>query len=238
MLNRIVLFIILSFISLGCQISYAETGKALSSDNQQFIDTLVPVIHSINADIEKQRVRLQRCYAQFQRHHKVGWTDRIWLNHLAKAYRVEPDFTNEQTWTILLDRVDVLPTSLVLAQASNESAWGQSRFAKEGNNYFGQWCYTKGCGIVPARRDAGKIHEVQVFHNQSDSIKSYYQNLNTNATYQTLRDIRAQQREKQGKLDSIELAQGLTPYSQRKAAYVKSIQEMIQHFDLQQYDTN
>ena len=44
----------------------------------------------------------------------------------------------------LMLRVDVLPVSLALAQAANESAWGTSRFALQGNNIFGQWCYEPG----------------------------------------------------------------------------------------------
>ena len=53
----------------------------------------------------------------------------------------------------LLVRVDVIPPSLVLAQGANESAWGTSRFAKQGNNFFGQWCYSQGCGLVPLQRN-------------------------------------------------------------------------------------
>ena len=40
-------------------------------------------------------------------------------------------------------------------QAANESAWGTSRFARIGLNFFGQWCYSKGCGMVPKRRNTG-----------------------------------------------------------------------------------
>jgi len=39
----------------------------------------------------------------------------------------------------LLNRVDTLPASLALAQAAEESGWGTSRFALEGNAFFGQW---------------------------------------------------------------------------------------------------
>ncbi|MEQ8603605.1 MAG: glucosaminidase domain-containing protein [Marivibrio sp.] len=41
-------------------------------------------------------------------------------------------------WEALLRRVDTIPPALALAQAASESNWGQSRFAQEGANFFGQ----------------------------------------------------------------------------------------------------
>ena len=61
--------------------------------------------------------------------------------------KFSPSWFNE-----MLKRVDIIPISLVLAQAANESSWGESRFAKKGNNYFGMWCYTPKCGIVPQKK--------------------------------------------------------------------------------------
>lgn len=73
---------------------------------------------------------------------------------LGELYGVE--FEDKQITKAWLDkmllRVDVLPKALVLTQAANESAWGTSRFAVQANNYFGQWCYRTGCGLVPRER--------------------------------------------------------------------------------------
>ena len=71
--------------------------------------------------------------------------------------------TGKDSWKKLLERVDAVALEVALAQSANESAWGQSRFAKQGNNFFGQWCYRKGCGIVPKKRDKGGRHEVAKF---------------------------------------------------------------------------
>ena len=79
----------------------------------------------------------------------------------------DQDIINE-----LILRVDVIPVSLALAQAANESAWGTSRFALEGNNVFGQWCYKKGCGIVPAERRSGATHEVKSFTSVERSVQA------------------------------------------------------------------
>ena len=81
------------------------------------------------------------------------------LDKLAKKYRIEKLTSKED----LLLVIDILPPSLMLAQAANESNWGRSRFAEDFNNYFGIWCFKKGCGVVPNKRDKNASHEVASF---------------------------------------------------------------------------
>ena len=95
-----------------------------------------------------------------------------WALKTADEYGMKDfDVANDVSWPLLLNRVDVIPPSLALAQGANESAWGTSRFSKEGNNYFGQWCFKLGCGLVPRQRDSGAQHEVAKFDSprQSDT---------------------------------------------------------------------
>ena len=114
-----------------------------------------------------------------------------------------------------------------MAQAANESAWGLSRFAQKGNNLFGQWCFKKGCGIVPGQRNAGANHEVRKFASINDSVASYMHNLNTGRAYKDLRKLRATLRSTNAAVDGHTLAKGLIKYSSRGKAYVKEIQSMI-----------
>jgi uncharacterized FlgJ-related protein len=48
----------------------------------------------------------------------------------------------------------VVPVSLVLSQCAEESGWGTSRFAAEGNALFGQWSWG-GKGIKPEQQREG-----------------------------------------------------------------------------------
>lgn len=86
--------------------------------------------------------------------------DRAWLVQMATDYRLDAPDTWEEatepaTWARLtediLTRVDEVPVSLVLAQAANESGWGTSRFAREGNALFGQWSFG-GSGMLPEQQ--------------------------------------------------------------------------------------
>ena len=156
---------------------------------------------------------------------------------VAIEYRVDYEsLSKKETLEELMLRVDFIPASLVLAQAANESAWGVSRFAVEGNNIFGQWCYEKGCGIVPARREAGAKHEVKIFDTVQSSIKAYFLNINTHDSYSYLRDLRAKMRDRGLKLDPMSLAIGLGRYSERGDSYVDEIQRIIIQNDLRKRD--
>lgn len=136
----------------------------------------------------------------------------------------------------LLVRADIVPPSLALAQSANESAWGTSRFARHGSNYFGQWCYTAGCGIVPSSRNQGAVHEVRSYNSVRESVSSYINNINSASAYSQLRSIRASERARQSQFQGYPLAAGLGRYSERGGAYVKEIREIIRINQLDQYD--
>ena len=127
----------------------------------------------------------------------------------------------------MLKRTDITPLLLVLAKSANESNWGQSRFARQGNNMFGQWCSRKGCCLVLNRREFGKQHEVAAFETVIASVRSYLNNINSNRAYGRLRDLRQRARRRGERPAAEDLAAGLDPYSQRRMAYVNDIRAMI-----------
>ena len=192
--------------------------KNTKEKKQIFFDKLRPIIKNTNQVISNIRNRVL-----FAKKHN---TDQPWLKTIAEKYSVKWD-EKKPNWKKLLSRIDIIPANLAMTQAANESAWGTSRFAQKGNNIFGQWCYKKGCGIVPSRRDAGTKHEVRKFKSINDSIASYMHNINTGRVYASLRNVREKLRAKGAPLDAIKLAVGLEKYSTRRMAYVKEIQSMI-----------
>ena len=159
------------------------------------------------------------------------------LETISRQYRLrDSELSTDDLVEELLVRADVIPVSLALAQAATESAWGTSRFAREGNNIFGQWCFDEGCGLVPGRRADDKSHEVKAFASVEGSIRAYLHNLNTNPSYEYLRELRAQMRIKDKPLDSRALAQGLLRYSERGHVYISELYDIIRINDLLSLD--
>ena len=150
------------------------------------------------------------------------------LEKLAKTYRLEiNDPASDQDLAALLSRIDMVPNSLVLAQAAIESAWGTSRFATEGYNYFGQWCFSKGCGMVPSNRNAGANHEVRTFDSPKESVQAYFLNINSHPSYEVVRKLRLDERNADKAVHGCVLAAGLGSYSERGQHYIDEIRQMI-----------
>ncbi|NKB31627.1 MAG: hypothetical protein GKR91_00820 [Pseudomonadales bacterium] len=206
---------------------------------QQFFDYLEDFVVAENISISQTRNELTR-YVDIA-NSGVGFSEREreWVFNLANRYRIESGKLSEQEIVNeLMLRVDVLPVSLALAQAANESAWGTSRFALEGNNIFGQWCYEQGCGIVPARRRSGANHEVKSFDSVAKSVEAYFLNINTQPAYSYLRDLRSRMRARNLRLDPMSLALGLGRYSERGDHYVDEVQNIILQNDLRKRDAS
>ncbi len=193
-----------------------------------FFDFLLPMVKEENAKLERDHKRIKNLSDAYQKQGSLAAKEMQWLSKMAKRFRLGP-FTakSKATWSELLNKVDVIPEALFLAQAANESAWGTSKFARVANNLFGQWCFTTGCGIVPVRRIKGETHEVQKFTTVNDAVATYVLHLNSHPVYQKLRDERRRLREAGKAPTGYALAVGLEKYSARGAEYVKEIRSMI-----------
>ena len=202
---------------------------------KQFFAYMEYHVRKVNNSIKKQRahlIALQQKGLANMSHSDIKKTKSLQLKYKLGA----TDSISNASFEELLKRVDSIPAALALAQSANESAWGTSRFARQGNNMFGQWCFSKGCGIVPKRRNAGASHEVAAFKNVAKSVESYIHNLNTTGAYRQLRAIRAQLRSKNKPVTGHKLAEGLIKYSERGREYVLEIQSMIRSNKLSYYN--
>jgi len=150
-----------------------------------------------------------------------------WLKARAALYGVTGDIS-PAFFEEVLKRVDGLPPALVLPQAALESGWGTSRYAVEGNNFFGQKCTGKGCGMVPEDRAPGQKFEMAVFDTPFESVNAYIFNINTHDAYAQLRDIRASLRKNNQPLSGEVLAEGLGGASEMGSDYyIREIRTII-----------
>jgi uncharacterized FlgJ-related protein len=162
-----------------------------------------------------------------------------WVAALAVKYKViknENDKLNKPALTELKKRVDIVPPSLALAQAAEESGWGTSRFAIKGNSLFGQWDFS-GKGIKPKeqRSELGN-YGIAAFDSPQDSIEAYMLNLNTHNAYQRMRQKRAVFRQQDKQPTGWDLAKTLDKYSERGIEYVKSLHAIMSYNKLNAAD--
>ncbi len=214
-----------------------DAFTSIEARKEAFFAYFEVFIEEENARILQTRARLEQFRAILQGGALLSPLERHNLDLIAAEYRLpRNDMPVADMVEELLLRVDIIPPSLALAQAATESAWGTSRFAKEGNNIFGQWCFDEGCGLIPGQRASDASHEVRAFASVEAAVKAYYRNLNSNPTYDYFRELRAQMRLLEKPLNSHQLADGLTRYSERGRAYVAEIRDMIRINDLHERD--
>lgn len=190
---------------------------------QKFRDFLTPIIKAENSKIIYDRAKLLNLIDKSEINPLTS-EEIAWLSKTSKFYKIKHfNYTDTLNVSELLSRMDIIPVPLVLSQAAVESDWGNSGFAKRGNNLFGMRTTSKTKGIVPKKRAAGATFRVASYTTINASVRFYIRNLNTHKAYKKMRDMRTEMRISDQPLDAYTLATGLSPYSTLGYNYVKII---------------
>ena len=219
-----------------------NTIKDVSVRKKVFLHSLLPHALFVRQETLHRRDKLQSILSKIdcavetldfvsglEYESQCSWTDFLeeeevnFIQILGKEYRT----TSAE---ILLERVDAVPTSIILAQGALESSWGSSRFTREGNSIFGMWTW-KTAGIVPSRREEGKTHKVKIYENILESVQAYHLTLNRLEFYEEFRQLRLTTD------NPLVLAEGLSNYSERGQEYVEDIKNVILSNNLQRYES-
>ena len=208
----------------------------VKTKKEKFINLILPIVVKQNSEIRKNREKLLEIRNYLIINRTLRKNDQQFLGNMASKYNINTVNKHKiDTIEILLELVDEIPNSIVLAQAANESGWGTSRFAKEFNALFGEYTFDINSGVAPISRNDGEKHLIKFFSNIDDSIKSYFNNLNTHPAYKRFRESRKELRAINFELDPMILVKYLKPYAQDKN-YVKNIKSIIKTNKLTQFD--
>ena len=195
-----------------------------------FIANILPIIQSANQDILDKRNLFFEIKKKIQSNN-LNVLEALILKKLFNEYKVKNNDLAE-----LKKRIDIIPISLVIAQAAIESGWGTSRFAQEGNAYFGQKVIgTKVKGIRPIESENPLI-KVRTFENLNDSVKAYLNNINTHFAYKNFRKTRNELRSFGKTLEGKILSNHLKKYSELGNEYIFNIQKIIEKNNLSKFD--
>lgn len=201
--------------------------QSIPERKQAFFGFMRPLVAYQNAFYKQERERLQKIAAKLEAGERITRSDRRKLAYWSQKLRLDEELTLEERIEYLQRRVHIIPEAMVLAQAATESAWGRSRFARQANNYFGQWCYTAGCGLVPLQRSANARHEVRKFDSALAAVRAYFRNINTHRAYRQLRDKRLALENGGEDVKGQTLVGELGSYSQRGQRYIDELRLII-----------
>ena len=191
--------------------------QSVQLKKETFIKIVLPLIVAENEKILDDREKLKLLAEK----KFTSDLEKQWLRQKLLEYKVKKGNLNE-----LMNRMDMIPVSIALAQAAKESGWGTSRFALEGNAIFGQWTWD-GQGIAPLKRDGDKNHKILKFPILRASVKAYKNNLNTHKSYSKFREKRKSLRNKNEKISGLALTDTLKNYAQTGSEYTKILNQII-----------
>lgn len=209
-----------------------------SAKKREFIQVLLPLISYENNKIIIQRKELKNIRSLLIKNKTLSNENIERLFFIAKKYKIKNtdkhklDLVNE-----LLLSVDIIPTSIVLAQAANESGWGKSRFAMEYNAIFGEYTYDFSSGVLPLNREEGANHLVKAFSSIDQSVESYFNNINTHSAYSEFRELRKVMRNKNNFSNISFLVERLSSYAADKN-YSKTLNSIIKSNKLDKFNSH
>ncbi len=203
--------------------------KEITEARKQFIISLVRSAQYSNYQIVEEQKLVKKSYKSFHKTSAISKFQRIKLQKIADKYGLDKNLKELETAELasvfveLKKRVEMVPIRLTVAQAIAESAWGDSRFAREGNAYFGIHCYQQGCGIQIGDRN----EFVKSYSNMEDSVEDYMLFLNTKPGTEKFRKTRQLYlKDKNLRV----LVESLDSYSQIGDRYFNLINDLLNNY--------
>jgi len=181
-----------------------------------FVAIVLPLVLHANEEIERDRRLVNRA---------ARCPDGIGPANGAAASRIaglHEEYGTGGDHAALLRRLDVVPPSIVIAQAAIATDWGASRLAWRRNTLFG--------------RRSQEATGVTAVPSVMASVRAHIRMLNIDPAFTEFRDQRAKQRRVADRLYGPELSQTLAGYSRRGDAYVLDLRTFILGNAFDQFD--
>lgn len=197
------------------------SNLSIDDKKKAFINMLIPSIlvakHRLSKD-QEQVGKLLKLKNLTQK-------EQLWLTkkrHIFKASTIDE----------LYAKMEVHPTSIVIAQAIIESGWGTSRFFKKANNVFGIWSFNGQEKRIAASEKRGKeTVYLKKYSSMEQSIYDYFLMLSTKDVYEEFREIRLTNK------DPFLLVEKLEKYSELGDVYIQNLKKTIEKNKLLVYDS-
>lgn len=197
------------------------SNLSIDDKKKAFINMLIPSIlvakHRLSKD-QEQVGKLLKLKNLTQK-------EQLWLTkkrHIFKASTIDE----------LYAKMEVHPTSIVIAQAIIESGWGTSRFFKKANNVFGIWSFNGHEKRIAASEKRGKeTVYLKKYSSMEQSIYDYFLMLSTKDVYEEFREVRLTNK------DPFLLVEKLEKYSELGDVYIQNLKKTIEKNKLLVYDS-
>lgn len=201
--------------------------RNLSSEERKdaFVQLLLPAITVVHEEIKNDKEIIKK----LKEKPELTEEEREYSENIFSRYKVK--YGN---WQELESKMVIYPASLILTQGALESAWGTSRFFREGNNIFGMWSTNPNEPRIAAKgvRDNGFVPHLKKYDTIKDSVADIVLTISRNDAYKKVRESINNEK------TAPEIAYGLIKYSEEGEEYIKKIRTTMVKNDFMKYDIN
>ncbi len=165
--------------------------------NRLFIQILAPLALLVNERIVEERYPLLLMRERLDRQEQLTPADKEKLEELAKKYDFFTRMKGKERYDILLaellNRVDAVPPSFLIAAAAAESNWGTAREVRLGNALYKQKVWFGEEGIKPLD-DPDDSYRIKVYPDLLSAMEEYALKFNRDVNFDHFRNLRMQRR--------------------------------------------
>ena len=178
--------------------------------HRTFIRMLLPLVLRVNEQILAERAAIEAIAAKYNRMEKLSADELQLLEDKAKKYDVFTHLKGDNRpgylLSHLLDKIDVVPPSIMVATAGIYSAWGTNRLAMQGNDFYREEIWYDNKGMQP-QDDPNGGYRYKIYDNITECIADRALKINSHINYDYIRESRR-----------VGRAMGYPPYSPQLAA--------------------
>ncbi len=184
-----------------------------------FVCLMLPVIVKMDRVVFQKRLKVIELQQKQAQNQELTAVEQQWLASLKTGFGLNASASYKD----LLSRVDVVPVSLLLAQAALESDWGRYKWAV-GNNLFGRHgLNSEACMFTASGVCLKKFASLE----EGIGNQLYYLNTGRYEFAVNFRSARAKLREKGRPLDAGVLADSLVGYASIGKEYARRLQALL-----------
>ena len=237
------LLLLAATMSLMPANAFAATSEGQKPARQKqhrddFIKEVKEMAIKKNRQVTQEKASLARFRTITNNGQTLSRADKIWVQKVVVRYQMSQladkpmHKWTEREWRELLTKVDIVPVSIVVAQAAHESNFGQSNIAQQSNNLFGQKTpkvgYMIKCGTT--------TKSFKIFKSRTDSVSAYIDNINSCTAYREFRAARLACRDNDRCLQGLELIDHIASRYAEDKQYSKCITRLVNQYNMQKFD--
>lgn len=172
--------------------------KENKAKHRTFIRILLPLVLKVNETVSAERALIESISNKYKNGPALNDVDLQILEDMAAKYNIFTRMKGETRTALLIDgllnNIDVVPPSIMIASAAVYTDWGTSRLAMQANSLYLDELWYQNEGLKPLD-DENADYTYKTFSSLEECISAHALKINSNVNYEYLRVGRRMSRE-------------------------------------------